>query len=53
MPDVLLQAAIALLSPMTLAFLVGGVLIGLVFGVIPGLGGTTALALLLPLTCGM
>ena len=53
MPDVLLQAAIALLSPMTLAFLVGGVLIGLVFGVIPGLGGTTALALLLPLTFGM
>lgn len=53
MPDALMQAAIALLSPATLAFLVGGVLIGLVFGVIPGLGGTTALALLLPLTFGM
>lgn len=42
-----------LVSPGTLVFLIGGVLIGLVFGVIPGLGGTTALALLLPLTFGM
>lgn len=48
-----MQAAAGLLSPATLLFLVGGVLIGLVFGVIPGLGGTTALALLLPLTFGM
>ena len=48
-----MQAAAGLLSPTTLVFLVGGVLIGLVFGVIPGLGGTTALALLLPLTFGM
>ncbi len=53
MPDVLMQAAAGLLSPATLVFLVGGVLIGLAFGVIPGLGGTTALALLLPLTYGM
>ncbi len=53
MPDVLMQAAAGLLSPATLVFLVGGVLIGLAFGVIPGLGGTTALALLLPLTFGM
>jgi putative tricarboxylic transport membrane protein len=30
-----------------------GVVVGLVFGVIPGLGGTTALAILLPLTFGM
>jgi putative tricarboxylic transport membrane protein len=30
-----------------------GVLIGLVFGAIPGLGGTTAIALLLPLTFGL
>jgi putative tricarboxylic transport membrane protein len=53
MTEVLLQAVVALLSPATLMFLIGGVLIGLVFGVIPGLGGTTALALLLPLTFGM
>jgi putative tricarboxylic transport membrane protein len=31
-------------------FLLLGVLLGLVFGVIPGLGGTTALALLIPIT---
>ena len=30
-----------------------GVVIGLVFGAIPGLGGTTAIALLIPLTFGM
>jgi putative tricarboxylic transport membrane protein len=53
MSDVLIQAATELLSPATLVFLVAGVLVGLVFGVIPGLGGTTALALLLPLTFGM
>ncbi len=51
--DLLLQAAAGLLSPGTLIFLLAGVLVGLVFGVIPGLGGTTALALLLPLTYGM
>jgi putative tricarboxylic transport membrane protein len=31
-------------------FLVGGTLLGLILGVIPGLGGITILALLLPLT---
>ena len=30
-----------------------GVMFGLMFGVIPGLGGTTALAILMPLTFGM
>ena len=30
-----------------------GVLVGLVFGAVPGLGGTTAIALLMPLTFGM
>jgi putative tricarboxylic transport membrane protein len=36
-----------------LLFLALGTVIGLVFGVIPGLGGTTAIALLIPLTYGM
>ena len=36
-----------------LMFLVLGTVIGLIFGVIPGLGGTTAIALLIPLTFGM
>jgi len=30
-----------------------GMMIGLVFGAIPGLGGSTAIALLMPLTYGM
>src|SRR6202044_801345 len=30
-----------------------GMLMGLVFGAVPGLGGTTALALLMPLTYGL
>lgn len=34
-------------------FLLQGVLVGLCFGVIPGLGGTTALALLIPVTFSM
>jgi putative tricarboxylic transport membrane protein len=34
-------------------FLVLGMLMGLVFGAVPGLGGTTALALLMPLTYGL
>ena len=34
-------------------FLVLGVLTGLLFGVLPGLGGTQAMALLIPLTYGM
>lgn len=34
-------------------FLSIGVIVGLIFGAIPGLGGTTALALLIPLTFGL
>ncbi|HSM20422.1 MAG TPA: tripartite tricarboxylate transporter permease [Hyphomicrobiales bacterium] len=34
-------------------FLALGVCIGLVFGAIPGLGGTTAIALIIPITFGM
>jgi putative tricarboxylic transport membrane protein len=36
-----------------IAMLVLGVVVGLVFGAIPGLGGTTAIALFIPLTYGM
>lgn len=38
---------------LTMFYLMLGVLIGVLFGIIPGLGGTTAVALLLPLTFGM
>jgi putative tricarboxylic transport membrane protein len=37
----------------SLSWLVAGTCCGLLFGAIPGLGGTTALALLIPLTFGM
>jgi putative tricarboxylic transport membrane protein len=45
-----LAALQGLVTPLGLAFLALGVLVGLVFGVMPGLGGTTAIALLMPLT---
>jgi len=42
-----------LLQLRELTFLALGMAIGLVFGAIPGLGGSTALALLMPLTYGL
>ena len=48
--DALLDAFLSVLNGGSLTFLVAGVLLGLTFGVIPGLGGTTALALLIPVT---
>jgi len=43
----------SLLQLRELMFLALGMAIGLVFGAIPGLGGSTALALLMPLTYGL
>src|SRR5688572_30364332 len=45
-----LAALQGLVTPLGVLFLALGVLVGLVFGVMPGLGGTTAIALLMPLT---
>jgi putative tricarboxylic transport membrane protein len=42
-----------LFTPAGTLYLFAGVVIGLVFGVMPGLGGTTAIALLMPLTFSM
>lgn len=53
MLDIALQALAGFWSPGAVLFLTLGMIIGLVFGVIPGLGGATALALLMPLTYGM
>ncbi len=47
------QALVIMVDPMRLAFLFLGVIIGLVLGVIPGLGGIVGLAILLPFTFGM
>ena len=50
MYDAILPALAAVLSWPGIIFLIGGTLIGMVFGVLPGLGGAQVLALLLPLT---
>lgn len=43
----------SLFTPMNLALMVGGVIIGIVFGAIPGLSNCTAQALLLPISFAM
>ncbi|MCZ6812803.1 MAG: tripartite tricarboxylate transporter permease [Alphaproteobacteria bacterium] len=48
-----IKAAEIMADPTRLAFLTLGVLIGLVLGVIPGLGGLVGLSLLLPFTFNM
>jgi len=47
------QASLEILDPWHLAMLCAGVFLGLTLGVIPGLGGVTGLALLLPFTFDM
>ncbi len=44
------HALTALLEPVRFAILVGGVVLGLLLGVIPGLGGVVGLAILIPFT---
>lgn len=46
-------ASLHFVNIQSLIYLVMGTCIGLLFGAIPGLGGTTALALIIPLTFGM
>lgn len=52
MQNDLFQALLTLFSVQHLLFLVGGVLLGLVVGFLPGLGGIAALSLLLPFVYG-
>ena len=51
--DAALAALSVLASPGHVLALFGGVLLGLVVGILPGLGGTAGLALLLPFLFGM
>lgn len=44
------EAMLIMVDPVRMGFLIGGVLIGLALGVIPGLGGIVGMALLLPFT---
>lgn len=53
MLEALFTALATILSGPSLFFLILGVLIGLVVGVIPGFGGTVGLSLLLPFVFGM
>ena len=53
MLDSLFTAAAYLGEGANIAYLLLGVAVGILFGSIPGLGGATAIALLLPLTFGM
>lgn len=53
MIDLVLQAFQSLFDPSNFMFLVLGVLLGLVVGVFPGLGGIAGLSLLLPFIYGM
>ncbi|MYZ48232.1 tripartite tricarboxylate transporter permease [Propylenella binzhouense] len=51
--SVALEAATNLLSFAYLPYLVGGAVLGLIVGIIPGLGGLAGLSLLLPFTMGL
>ena len=53
MLDGLIQGLHLIITVHGIGMLALGVVVGLVFGAIPGLGGTTALALFIPLTYGM
>jgi len=48
-----LKAAAIVLDPVRLLYLSAGVILGLIIGIIPGLGGLLGLSLLLPFTFGM
>jgi len=50
---VIAEAWLKLLEFDSMIYLVLGTVIGLIFGVLPGLGGTTALALLIPFSMNM
>lgn len=50
MLEAALHALHLLLDPMRLAVMLGGVVLGLALGVVPGLGGIVGLALLIPFT---
>lgn len=51
--DILFDAVLNLASLSGMFYLLLGVLVGLLFGAMPGVGGSTALAILIPLTFGM
>ncbi len=53
MTELLISGFAAVLNPVTILFIFTGVVLGIVFGAIPGLTATMAIALGLPLTYGL
>jgi Uncharacterized protein conserved in bacteria len=51
--DILLTTFVQLLTGWHLVYLLLGVLLGLIFGVLPALGGAAGMAVLLPFLFGM
>lgn len=51
--SVLMDSLLQLLDPLIIAWLLLGVFVGIVFGAIPGLTATTAIALFTPMTFGL
>jgi putative tricarboxylic transport membrane protein len=51
--ELFLSGVITMFTPFNLLIMVVGVVVGLIFGAIPGLTGTMAIALCLPMTFGM
>jgi putative tricarboxylic transport membrane protein len=52
MLDAIVAGLAALLTPQAMLFMLVGVIYGLIIGILPGLGGVVAMALLLPFTYG-
>jgi TctA family transporter len=53
MIDAAARALVLILEPTRIMYLMGGVVLGLVMGIIPGIGGLAGLALLMPFTFSM
>jgi putative tricarboxylic transport membrane protein len=51
--DALIHGTLLILTVKGVGMLTLGVVVGLIFGVIPGLGGVTAIAIFIPMTYGM
>ena len=51
--DMILEGFLAVLHPFTLLLILAGVILGIVFGAIPGMSATMAVALCLPISFGL
>ena len=49
----ILRGLLSVLDPIVFAYLIGGVLMGVIIGILPAIGGLNGLAMLMPLVFGM